>query len=317
MTPYRIGSVITQNFLGSVPNIGYWLGNRLVARYRIDPVDPNYPDRCGWYGWGSWSCYSRAAQFDYSHWNEVGDYDKWSSELPLVTLSSIDDSQVIDAIVKTREESAKNSYCTYDALTDILQLKQTVSELCSVTHGFNRLLRRFLSGHALSDLNIARSMKPKHLLHSSNRALRKIGKSWMAYRYSIMPNIYSYRDIIKVLQRGYLTRDHKLQTIPVISGDSGADLPAKCITKQVTGSIQVRSTVACIYSTQDVAQRASLGFNILSTAWEFIPYSWVVDWFVNAGDYITANLSADLADFSEACTSVLVKKKEIYSLHYQ
>lgn len=48
--------------------------------------------------------------------------------------------------------------------------------------------------------------------------------------------------------------------------------------------------------------RAALGLDIsMSTVWEAIPWSWLIDWFTNAGDFLSAHRNTIPASFSNIC----------------
>jgi hypothetical protein len=48
--------------------------------------------------------------------------------------------------------------------------------------------------------------------------------------------------------------------------------------------------------------RATLGLDItLATVWEAIPWSWLIDWFTSAGDYLSAHRNTIPASFSNIC----------------
>jgi len=151
---------------------------------------------------------------------------------------------------------------------------------------------------------MAKDMRPIDLLKHPYRALRKLGDKWMAYRYGVMPLVYSYRDALKAASRGELCKD---TTCCVVNPRNLCDpnpSPSTYHSKVVVeGNITFRGTILQKFSSQSMSSFASLGVNPLVTAWELIPYSFVIDWFVNVGDYINAHTSANYADEYQACIS--------------
>jgi len=313
VTPYRAGSIQDSNYLVSVPRIGYWQGNRLCAKYHVSTS--GVCGQCTWYGHQDLACASRAAQFDYSRWDEVGDYYRWLSLLPLVEVSSIDSGDIDNAVAETRSQAVADSFSNYDALTDALQMPQTAREFMSASRAVGTIFGRFASGFSKGDFRIASRIPINKLLKSPNKEFRRIGGAWMKYRYAVMPLIYSYRDIKKVIHKGYI--DHSKATRMVTSDFLGTSTPDSYIKKEVAGEVRVTSTVVCLYKSTLIAQMQAVAINPLTTLWEFIPYSWIADWFVNVGEYITANFSADLSSHALACTSIKTTKRETYTLVYK
>jgi len=312
MTEYHVNSIVTKNFLVTVPRLGVNYA-RLCRRHCIDVKSGCSPTDCST-SCRLHTCYDKEAQFDYSHWDEVGDFVKWSEDYPLKIFSDLSWSTISTAIQETRLDAVNKSYRTYDALTDLMQVKQTASEFGSIAQSVSGLFRRFAGAFALSDLRLASRMAPKILRNSPSRVLRKIGSAWLAYRYSLMTTVYSVRDILKVIKRTRVTVDKAFKMVNPVALDPGS-LPSGYIRKDVTGDISVKTTVACAYTSTSVARFQAVSLNPLSTAWELIPYSFVVDWFVGVGDYITAEFSQNLAEQVMACTAVRTRKTETYTLN--
>jgi len=313
MTPLHRRKVSTSNTLVSIPRISGGLGVRFCQRHAIRPINPQYINNC-YYGYNAIAyCYAKEAQQDYSHWDEQGDLDFWSLSYPIVQTSDISGSDIAKAIVETRERCATNSLVSYDLLTEVVEAPKTLALGKDVLLGASGLLKKFKSQFSASDLAIARHMTPNRLLRSSIRALRKIGSSWMTYRYGIMPLVYSFQGVRKVFKRGWLNTDRGTQVIN--PAPLNFSLPSGgYIRHDVTGKVIVRSTATSKFSEAQVVHLQHIGVNPLVTAWEEIPYSFVIDWFVNVGDYILAKTTADLYSSKMCCTSIRTSKIDTYTL---
>lgn len=304
MTPYYHNSLETINSLFQVPQYGGGIWRHCSRRWK-KVVTP--PSTCS-----NNYCAASQLQQDMGSWIEQYDYNAWYERSSGTVWNSVlSEASVQDAIAETQSESAAKSFKDYDALTDALQFKQLARDFSGGTETFRTHLRKFLGDHSTSDLKKAYKVAPKDLLRSAEKGLRKIGKAWLVYRYLVMPLIYSMKDIQQVLQRWQTTIDKASRQIePTILSYNP---PSLYILASQTGSIRITSTVACKYSSDNMARAARVSINPFITAWELIPYSFVVDWFVNVGDWVTNTFSADFANSAAACTAVQVTKTTTYT----
>jgi len=200
-------------------------------------------------------------------------------------------------------------------LTEICELRQTVDFFKSNASSFAGAVNNFGRQFSLSDLKAAKAIKPRDLRRSSKKIFRKIGSAWLAYRYAIMPIVYSMLDIQKVILRNSSIDTSRGMVVVKPQTLNPGSLPSMYLGTEMTGNVTVRSTVVCVYKNTDLSRLDAISFNPISTAWELIPYSFVVDWFLNVGDFITANLSADLASQVLCCTSIRKQLKKRTWLH--
>jgi len=308
MTPYSRTHIETSNYLAAVNRIGgrYIRGCSQTRAYKPQG------------GTCSIVCKNKQLQDDVSSWTEQGDLSYWQAKgLPLIQLSDFDDSAVVQAVIDTRNDSVQQSYSTYDALSDLAELPETLKMFRSGSKSLSTSLTKMLSGFSTSDIIKAKDFTPHELRHHALRALRKLGNAWMTYRYGIMPVIYSFHDIQKAYKNQILSRYRSVRTISPTSTYSGS-VPTNYIGVEKTGNITVKSTVACLYrNANSIAQRMSgIAVNPFQTAWELIPYSWIADWFLNVGDWITTHLVADYSAYVLCCTSIREVSNEISTLNY-
>jgi len=305
MTPYYVDKVTTRNFLLEIPMAGYGIYRFCSKRARRVVVPP---DNCS-----NDFCAARELQQSMGTWNEVYDYEAFRERAGNpVYRSYLSDGNVVSLISETRSEAVSKSFRDYDALTDLLQFKQTALEFSGAMSGVLSQYRRFISGQSDADLKIAARMAPRDLLKAASRSLRKLGSLWLAYRYTIMPLTYSFKDILKVLSGWQITQDRSTKRISPYSVDPGT-LAGYQILVDETGEIKVGSTVVCKYTSDKLAQAGKTSVNIFNTAWELIPYSFVADWFVNFGDTINSLFSLDLAESVGCCTAIRTRKTTTYT----
>jgi len=308
MTDYRRGEQTMHASLVSVPRLGNYL-SRWVTRQVWHPSGPPL------YQCQEWCEGQHALQADCSYWSEVGDYDYWhlGRGYPLIYLSNIDRSLVAQAIIDTRSQACLESIGDWDGLTDVVQLPGMLDEFGSTTKSVVGTFNRFINRHPASDLRIASRIPPIKLLKHASRALRVIGKSWLAYRYTYGTTIMSYKDIMKVLSESIdkKSKAHKTIKSYMCRPDS---IPPRRIEVDVNEAIRVRSTVVSRYRSTSEARLQAMTVNPFVTAWELIPLSFVADWFINVGDFIASHFSSDRAVSSVACTAIKTSSTSTFTL---
>lgn len=145
-----------------------------------------------------------------------------------------------------------------------------------------------------------RARRLKNERDSYSRAMSKtieefnssVASLWLNYRYNIMPIVYTVDDAFEAINASFgiysTVRDR------VTDGDpSLPEFPGW--TRSGTSSLTERCVVKRRYTTENKQRgiASTLSMDIPTTIWELIPYSFVIDWFVNVGDYISASLGSD------------------------
>lgn len=263
----------------------------------------------------SWSNGICCATFDRDKyctrsWTEQGDFHYWSTtyNTPIIERTKVDQSDIERAVRTTQNAAYSEALSGYDLLTELAESKETLKYLLGKVGGAASLLKLFVAEEP-STFKKARGLNAKMLLKSSDRALRKLGSRWMEFRYAIMPLIYSIRDVSELLDssgnRYKSTRKREI----LLPSDGNSSLPSYCFVKETTGRVEVRSFIKQRFDSVGLQNlfESRISFNPFKTAWELIPLSFVIDWFINVGDVVTSQTSIDFSSQMVCCTSIRTK----------
>lgn len=124
---------------------------------------------------------------------------------------------------------------------------------------------------------------------------RNAASSWLLYRYGITPLVSDLQGSLEALERArdtsllYRFRWQSSQTVDDYQhGSSPYPVPFdKPI--RVNEKIRVKDIAWVQYDSAVLQNMSALGLtNPAQLAWEVIPFSFVLDWFVNVGDYLSS-----------------------------
>lgn len=141
----------------------------------------------------------------------------------------------------------------------------------------------------------ARELK-KGLSPNSAKALGlKLASAWLAYRYGVMATYYDVMSWVAASRQVGKARRARFATSTSSSYDSG--LVGSTGTSQwaVESTFErrtrsTRSSAGCLVSVDlDASGFESYGaYNLLTSGWELVPFSFVIDWFVDVGERLAA-----------------------------
>lgn len=226
-------------------------------------------------------------------YEEVGDLNYWSKRYPsFADRSVLEHADVVEA---TKAAVVAANLTTYDLLTEMTEAKETLAMVVSILRAVRRPLEAFRA--------FEKSLRKNKRL-SPQKIYEMLQQKWMEYRYAIMPAFYSIRDISKLIKErnnAYKTDKEK----QVLTYDRKSDVPLlntynSYVYQEVSGTTTVRAVAKARFNLSNLNLRLfdQVGLNPFVTAWELIPFSFVVDWFVNVGDWVQAQTSS-LVDFAE------------------
>lgn len=216
----------------------------------------------------------------------------------------------------------------YDVLTELAEAPETLAMLKGFIPEGAEMLRKYKKHWERID---PRKLKAYHKLPKKLRTYTRLAgdvgssaaNAWLLFRYGLTPLVLSMQEILEKyseklgLYKTYRGRDQSNLAETMVwpmrfSAKTG-------LTFSIEGSRSFeavsRGWVKCMYTTNTLLRNAKrlLRIDPIGTAYELLPLSFVVDWFVNVGDFIAAN-SISFADSEVATKSFQVKLEDTYRI---
>lgn len=214
----------------------------------------------------------------------------WLSRTWLLNVPPVDED-LVDQVATNAIADCKAGI--HDALTDLVEIRQTAGLIGTQ---FNRI-----NAFAMKAAKLARDIRRgrvKQWLRGGRRGkappswLDTFSQLWLEYRYGWRPLIKSVEDMIAALQsklkKGDIVRGSGSVTVDLSDAKVTVTTPTAWTTRTedyvISGSRTYRGKAyAEINTSQAVFQ-----FDPLVTAWESIPYSFIVDWALQVGNWLQA-----------------------------
>jgi hypothetical protein len=205
---------------------------------------------------------------------------------------------VINAVVNGAVAKARSA--TWDVLTDLAELKQTI--------------QLFREGHALLGAQISQIAKySSRYLRSPRAFAQAVSSGWLRYRYGVMPTLYSLQDAVETFNRAQRTyafgRDKATDGDSLTSmstTDTGAEIIS--VTETLTYDRQYRGFSHATFGVLSDSYR----FDPLTTAYELATLSFVLDWFLDIGTWLEA-----ISPFAAGTTTAIMGSVQLTSTRTQ
>jgi hypothetical protein len=221
---------------------------------------------------------------------ENGDLSYWRDRFPNVATFSDEIRLDQNQIERMKTEVFDELFTTYDLGTEMAEAHDALRLFHDAARAVRHPLREFKE---LRDRILRKYKVRKHLVNKQDPIAEEIGQLWMQYRYAIMPLVYSVHDVMDLHYQSknlYKTVRRRVKG-EIIRNDPG-DAEDYFYTFINGVGVVANITAKGRWSSQASRAFSQVRINPVSTAWEVIPYSFVVDWFVNVGSYLNAVASS-------------------------
>lgn len=176
--------------------------------------------------------------------------------------------------------SAEANQGVIDLYTTIAESKETFSWILN-------LLKEAITQYRKVRRSVLRlSRKPTTNAHEAANIQNEINARWLEYRYAVMPLAYSIDDALTYMQTFYTPYQSFRQGEAFMDDLEAGDW--------TISGLEVIDRVFLKHRYSHDAWNHQLGTSAAVTAWELVPLSFVVDWFLNIGDLL-ASLSVPAA----------------------
>lgn len=180
------------------------------------------------------------------------------------------------------EAMARANSATFDLLTNLAELPESVSMARNFMRNLEDRIRRI------------RNLRKVRASRSFEEFVRVFSGAWLEYRYGWRPLVGSIRDLAEAVndlgkEKIYVPVSGRSTTVTNGTGPINATWSNMKFGGYVRTNTSSRTSTHRSFVTHLIGKySAAIGAQPLVTAWELVPYSFVIDWFTGIGDTIQA-----------------------------
>lgn len=252
--------------------------------------------------WSDWKGVWQTMFLDDPHYTFI---DTWSpypqpNTLPVFNRNGIEiPSWLINAVEIDAKISLKQQKVNYTVeLAQAGEAFRMISKNLQTLFFAYKYAKQGQWGHAAHELGVGHAFQRKGLLKQSAKDL---SNRWLELQYGWLPLLHDIRDGYEDVRDGFVRKSQgifvrKVKTIPVREEFEEvlySSIPPVRGTYKSTGTQGCRVRLDYTLDNENLANAAKVGLtNPAELAWELIPFSFVLDWIVPVGDFISS-LDAD------------------------
>lgn len=201
---------------------------------------------------------------------------------------------------KVQEVLADHNSRLLDASTALAEMPETMRSILNAIKTCLRMYREArrkefrLINKAAEWKNGNFSKRHIRTYHKNMLELKTaIADVWLNFRYNIMPNVYLIEDLLKVMQaKDTLFLRDRSRVISKVTFHGSASFSPQYPEINVTERVLIKSRL----DERSVGLNSKISTNLLVTAWELVPLSFIVDWFISVGDFLSSIVPAASAE---------------------
>jgi hypothetical protein len=253
----------------------------IVPTNYLNNVKTLYPDKLAFRRTDSWPSVGQCCNNTFHSGSLVREYLVAQSPPDLSLAHDLSElTSKIPQMLKDSIASAKD--VEFDLLTTLAERKETFEFIANRIHKVVRPLRSYVEA--------------VQAITRRGGTSRSLANLWLEYRYAIMPIIFDVQAGLKILSGKMHTQNtgHSVATDSYVGRIDVSGLGPSWDGVDFFGEffhLEVESTAKLhVYSTgrARIDALAGIGINPFLTAWELIPLSFVLDWFIDVGDTIAS-----------------------------
>lgn len=185
----------------------------------------------------------------------------------------------------------------FSLLTTLAEMKSTVEGIADIAAKlarsaaslkkgrFKAALRHL--GYSPHDISVLRNKARTDLSDRGKSAADVVGNAHLTYRYGIMPIIYDLDALKKLWEEGVGSTHYFVVKGLTKRKNTRREAKGTADEYEVDDNYQVRFKACYKVDSRRLAMLSLLGAtDLLGTIWELVPYSFVVDWALNIGDFL-------------------------------